>query len=202
MSLKPKFNNLRKNLNLVWKETKEYGRHVYFGRAASMATYNSDRMLISYFSNTTSVGFYSLAMALTNPMFLLSSSLSTAMFKGFTQKKNIPRKVVYFNFLYLSVCCLGIVLFGKYVVVLLFSQKFIEVVPILIILAFANFFRGMTQLYNRFLGAKGQGKSLRNTAIVLTLCNLLGNLVLIPLCQAKQDLKDIKPARKSGVHIC
>lgn len=179
-SLKPRFNNLKKNLQAIWKETKEYGKHVYFGRVASMGTYNSDKILISYFANTTSVGFYSIAMILTNPMFLLSSSLSITMFKGFARKRNIPRKVVYFNFLYLLACCLGIVLFGKYIVVLLFSQKFIKVVPILIILAFANFFRGMTQPYNRFLGAKGQGKPLRNTAIVLTLCNLLGNLTLIP----------------------
>jgi len=73
-----------------------------------------------------------------------------------------------------------LVLLGKYIVVLLFSENFIKAVPILIILAFANFFRGMAQPYNRFLGAKGQGKPLRNTAVVLTLCNLLGNLTLIP----------------------
>jgi len=180
ISLKPRFDNLRENLSLIWKETKEYGSHVYFGRIASMGTYNSDKMLISYFANTTSVGFYSLAMTLTNPMFLLSSSLSTTMFKGFARKKNIPRKVVYFNFLYLLACCLGIVLFGKYIVVLLFSQKFIKVVPILIILAFANFFRGMTQPYNRFLNAKGWGKAVKRAAFVLTGSNLVGNLALIP----------------------
>ena len=180
-SLKPRFNNLKKNFKAIWKETKEYGRHVYFGRVASMATYDSDRLLISYFANTTSVGFYSLAMALTNPMFLLPSSLSIILFKGFAQKKRIPKKVIYFIFLWLLGWCLGLVLVGKYIVVLLFSQRFIKVTPILMILAFANFFRGMTQPYNKFLGAKGQGKFLRNTAIVLTICNLAGNLTLIPL---------------------
>jgi len=180
-SLKPRFNNLKKNFKAIWKETKEYGRHVYFGRVASMATYDSDRLLISYFANTTSVGFYSLAMRLTNPMFLLSSSLSITLFKGFAQKKIIPKKVIYFNFLWLLSCCLGLVLLGKYIIVLLFSQRFIKVAPILMILAFANFFRGMTQPYNKFLGAKGQGKFLRNTAIVLTVSNLAGNLTLIPL---------------------
>jgi len=180
-SLKPRFNNFKKSFKTIWKETKEYGRHVYFGRVASMATYDSDRLLISYFANTTSVGFYSLGVTLTNPMFLLPSSLSTTLFKDFAQKKRIPKKVIYFNFLWLLSCCLGLVLLGKYIVVLLFSQRFIKVTPILMILAFANFFRGMTQPYNKFLGAKRQGKFLKNTAIVLTVSNLAGNLTLIPL---------------------
>jgi len=179
-SLKPNFNNLNESFKSIWKETKEYGRHVYFGRIASMATYNSDKMLISYFNGTTNVGFYSLAMTLTNPMFILSSSLSTSLFKEFAEKKKVPKKVVYFNFLWLLFCCAGLIIFGKWIVILLFSTKFINVYPILIILTFANFFRGLTQPYNKFLGAKGEGKALRNTAVILTICNLLGNLALIP----------------------
>lgn len=180
LSLKPSFANLTNHVKAIWKETKKYGFHVYTGRIAGMATYNSDRMLISYFVGTTSVGFYSLAMTLTNPMFLLSNSLSTTLFKSLAQKEEVPKKVIYVNFLWLSVSCLGLVILSKYIVIILFSTEFIKVVPILIILAFANFFRGLTQAYNRFLGAKGQGKPLRNTAIVLTICNLLGNLTLIP----------------------
>jgi len=179
-SLKPKFDNLRESIKSIWKETKEYGRHVYFGRIASMATYNSDKMLISYFNGTSNVGFYSLAMTLTNPMLILSSSLSTSFFKEFAKKKKVPKKVVYFNFLWLLFCCAGLIIFGKWIVILLFSTKFINVYPILIILTFANFFRGLTQPYNKFLGAKGEGKALRNTAVILTICNLLGNLTLIP----------------------
>lgn len=180
LSLKPKFDHLKENFRMIWKETKDYGRHVYFGRIASMATYDSDKMLISYFSGTTDVGFYSLAMILTNPMFIFSSSLSTSLFKEFAKKKKVPKKVVYFNFLWLLFFCAGLIIFGKWIVILLFSMKFIKVYPILIIITFANFFRGLTQPYNKFLGAKGEGKALRNTALILTICNLLGNLTLIP----------------------
>lgn len=180
LSLKPKFDHLKESFRMIWKETKDYGRHVYFGRIASMGTYNSDKMLISYFNGTTDVGFYSLAMILTNPMFIFSSSLSTSLFKEFAKKKKVPKKVVYFNFLWLLFCCAGLIIFGKWIVILLFSTKFINVYPILIILTFANFFRGLTQPYNKFLGAKGEGKALRNTAVILTICNLLGNLTLIP----------------------
>ncbi len=180
LSLKPKFDHLKENFRMIWKETKDYGRHVYFGRIASMATYDSDKILISYFSGTTDVGFYSLAMILINPMFIFSSSLSTSLFKEFVKKKKVPKKVVYFNFLWLLFSCAGLIIFGKWIVILLFSVKFINVYPILIVLTFANLFRGLTQPYNKFLGAKGEGKALRNTAVILTICNLLGNLTLIP----------------------
>ncbi len=179
-SLKPKFNNLKENFKTIWKETKEYGKHVYFGRIASMGTYNSDKMLISYFANTTSVGFYSLAVTLTRPMLLLSDSLSTTLFRKFAHAERIPKKVIYSNFLWLLCCCLGLVLLGKYIVVILFSENFIKAVPILIILAFANFFRGMAQPYNRFLNAKGWGKAVKRAAFVLAGSNLVGNLALIP----------------------
>jgi len=107
--------------------------------------------------------------------------LATTLFKDFAKKEKIPRKVIYINLLWLSLCCLGLVVLGKYIVIILFGVEFIKVAPILVILAFANFFRGMIQPHNRFLGAQGQGKLLRNTAVVLTACNLLGNLTLIPL---------------------
>jgi len=149
-----------------------------------MATYHSDNILILFFSDTTKVGFYSLAVTFASPMFMLSGSLSTALFKDFAHTKKIPKRVIYINFLWLLSCCIGIVTLGKYVVPLLSSEKFLKSLPILNILAFANFFRGMTQPYNRFLGANGQGKALRNSALVLTVCNLLGNLTLIPMYAA------------------
>jgi len=179
-SLKPNFYDLKQNIALIWKETKEYGFHVYLGRVAGMATFDSDRMLISFFVNTTSVGFYSLAMTLTTPMVLLPRSLATSLFKNFAQRDQIPKKVIYFNFLFLLSCSIALILLGEYIVTLLFSEKFIPVVPLILPLAVANLFRGMIQPYNMFLGAKGEGKALRNTAFILTGCNLVGNFTLIP----------------------
>jgi O-antigen/teichoic acid export membrane protein len=179
-SLKPNFYDLKENIALIWKETKEYGFHVYLGRVAGMATFDLDIMLIPYFVNTTSVGFYSLAMTLTTPMVLLPGSLATSLFKDFAQRDRIPKKVIYFNFLFLLSCVIALILLGDYIVTLLFSEKFLPVVPLILPLAVANLFRGMIQPYNKFLGAKGEGEALRNTAFILTGSNLVGNFTLIP----------------------
>ena len=179
-SLKPNFYDLRKNIVLIGKETKEYGFHVYLGRVADVSTYQLDKIFISYFVNTTWVGFYSLAMVLTSPMAMLSRSLSVSLFKGFAQAERIPKKVIYLNFLWLLSCVIGLTVLGKYILIFLFSEKFISSVPLIFPLALAGFFQGMYQPYNMFLGAHGKGKWMRNGAFMMAGGNFITNILFIP----------------------
>lgn len=71
-SFKPLFNNLKENLKKIWQKNKEYGIHLYWGQIADQSTYKLDGIFISYFVNTTQLGFYSLASAITSPMAMLS----------------------------------------------------------------------------------------------------------------------------------
>ena len=179
--LKPKFNNLKENIKLTWKETKEYGFHVYCGRVAAVSTYQLDKIFISYFVNTLWVGFYSLAMVIISPMALLSQALSTSLFKDFASQERIPRKVILFNFLWLTACVIGLILLGKYIIVVLFSDKYLAAVPLIFPLVLAGFFQGMYQPYNMFLGAHRKGKQLRDAAFMSAGVNFVGNVTLIPL---------------------
>ena len=179
-SLKPNFYELRGNIALIWKDTKEYGFHVYLGRVVDVSTYQLDKIFISYFVNTTWVGFYSLAMVLTSPMAMLSRSLSVSLFKGFAQAGRIPKKVIYFNFLWLLSCVMGLTFLGKYIIIFLFSEKFISSVPLIFPLALAGFFQGMYQPYNMFLGAHGKGKWMRNGAFMMAGGNFITNILFIP----------------------
>lgn len=182
-AFKPLFFNLKKNLKKIWQKNKEYGIHLYWGQIADQSTYNLDGILISYFVNTTQLGFYSLAGAITKPMTMLSRSVSTSLFKGFTEKERIPKKVIYYNFLWLSLCVLGLVLSGKFIVIFFFTDKFLPVVPLILPLALAGFFQGMYQPYNMFLGAKGK-KQIGYPPILTAPINVFGNLLLIPILGA------------------
>ena len=73
-SFHPLFNSINENLKEIWKNTKEYGFHLYLGQIAGLSTYQLDKIFITYFVNTTQLGFYSLAMAMTSPMVGLSSA--------------------------------------------------------------------------------------------------------------------------------
>ena len=175
----PLFNNIGENLKEIWKKNKEYGFHLYLGQIADQSTYQLDRIFITYFVNTTQLGFYSLAMTITAPMVGLSSSLASSLYKGFADRDRIPKKVIYYNFLWLAACVAGLTIFGKFIVVLLFTEKFLPTVPLILPLALASFFQGMYQSYNRFLGAKGKGKWKRNISITQSIFNLIGNFFLI-----------------------
>ena len=180
-SLKPNFNNLKGNIEVLWKETKEYGFHVYIGRVAAVSTYQLDKIFISYFVNTTWVGFYSLAMSITAPMALLSRSLSITMFRDFAHMERIPKRVVYYNLLWLIACVIGLVALGKYIIVFLFSDKYLSSASLIYPLAVAGFFQGMYQPYNMFLGAHRKGEWLRKAALTIGGINLATNLIFVPL---------------------
>lgn len=182
-SFKPLFNNLKGNFKKIWQKNKEYGIHLYWGQIADQSTYKLDGIFISYFVNITQLGFYSLAGAITSPMAMLSRSLSTSLFKGFIDKERIPKKVIYYNFLWLSLCVIGLVLFGKFIITFFFTDKFLPVVPLILPLALAGFFQGMYQPYNMFLGAKGK-KQVGYPPVVTAPINIFGNLLLIPILGA------------------
>lgn len=178
-SFHPLFNNINENLKEIWKKTKEYGFHLYLGQIADQSTCQLDKIFITYFVNTIQLGFYSLAMAMTAPMVGLSQALSMSLFKGFVDMGRIPKKVIYYNFLWLAACVAGLVIFGKFVVALLFTENFLPSVPLILPLALAGFFRGMYQPYNMFLGAKGKGRWMRNISVTQSIFNMVGNLIFI-----------------------
>ena len=177
---RPSVNHFRENFQELITETRSYGFHVYLGRMSSLATYDSTKLLISYFGNNTTTGFYNLAMLLTSPMVMLSRALSISLFKDFLPKKKVPKQVTQFNLGWLIFGSGFLIIFGRFIIRLLYGTDFLPAYPLLIILALATLFRGLIQPYNLFLSAKGCGKSLRNTAFILTSAILAFNLVFIP----------------------
>lgn len=175
----PVFRNIWENLKIIWKKNKEYGFHLYLGQIANQSTYQLDRIFISYFVNTTQLGFYTLAMAITMPMAGLSQALSVSLFRRFVEMERIPKKVIWYNFLWLASCVIGLAIFGRYIVILLFTEEFLPVVPLILPLALASFFQGMYQPYNMFLVSKERGKWLRNISFSQSLFNIGGNLVFV-----------------------
>ncbi|MDQ1318320.1 MAG: Polysacc synt protein [Candidatus Poribacteria bacterium] len=176
---KPSFKELRLNIRKLLSKNREYGIHLYLGQISDQSTYGLDGILISYFVNTTQLGFYNLAHTITSPMVMLSQALSSSLFKEFVHRERIPKKIIYLNFLWLMSCAVGIILIGKYIVFLFFSNQFLPVVSLIIPWSIASFFQGAYQPYNMFLGAKGEWR-MGYLAFITTPINLIGNIILIP----------------------
>lgn len=175
---RPRYDNLRVNLAAIMRKTREYGFHVYQGEIANLTTYHLDGIFITYFVNTTQLGFYNLAMVITAPMHGLSRSLAVSFFRRFTEFSHVPRKMLVYNFIWLAVCVAGLTVFGRFIVTLLFTEKFLPAARLIPPLAVAAFFQGMYQPYG-FLAAKGKGKWIRNVAHAEAASNVIGNIILI-----------------------
>jgi len=177
----PSLHNFKRHWQTLWAETRSYGFHVYLGRLSSLATFDSTKLLISYFGDTTATGFYNLALLLSSPMVMLSRALSISLFKSFLPERKVSVKVTKFNLGWLVLASAFLIIFGKYVIQLLYGAEYAPAYPLLVITAVATLFRGLIQPYNLFMGAKGYGKQLRNTAFILTGSILVFNFGMIPI---------------------
>lgn len=179
-ALQPSFKNIKENLRLIWLKNRQYGLHYYSGSVFNQTTFRMDELFISYFINTTQLGFYSLANLICSPMVLLSQSLSQSLFKRFAGSKKIPRQVFVYNTLWLLVCIAMLYLITEMIVEFFFGASFSTVAQYVIPLSFAFLFQGLCAPFT-FLAAKSKGKEIRNVAWLEASVNIIGNIILIPL---------------------
>ena len=179
LTFRAKWQKLRQYLTLLTKETKSYGRDVYLGRVIGGSMFDMDKFFISRFVSAASVGYYTLAILVVSPMVILSQSFASTLFKGFAQQDRVPAKVTFFNFVWLVCAALFLIFAGPFVIRLLFTERFAPVSTLMIPLAIAGIFQGLYQPYNNFLGAHGQGKYLRNIALVFAVFSIVFNFILV-----------------------
>jgi len=177
--LKPDFKRYKKNIGLIWTENKTYGLHVYFGSIVGVASAHLGGLVVAYFIDTIHVGYYALAFTITAPLTMIPSTVGTTFFKKFANTDKIPGKVILAT-LGLSSIVIGVFYFIiDDLIILLYSDEFIRVIPLAYIMAPGCIMHGFGDLFNRFLGAHGRGKDLRNTAFCVGTTNIIGFIVLI-----------------------
>ena len=176
---KPRFANIKRNTLTIWEQNKKYGFQVYIGILAGVATAHLGGLSIGYFIDNTNVGFFSLAVATTWPLTMIPTAVGTTFFKDFANINYIPQKATVAT-LVLSICALLLfTLVIKKVVLLLYSEEYSAVVPLAYIVSIGCIFHGFGDYINKFLGAHGKGKQLRNSAIAVGISNVAGYIVLV-----------------------
>lgn len=179
-SFKPSFESMKITLKKIELKTKEYGSHLYVGQITTQSTYQMDKIFITYFVNTTQLGFYSLGLTITGPMTVFSQSLSTIFFKNFVKSDTIPKKVIIYNLIWLLLSACGLLIVGKSIIIFLFGNDFLPTYNLILPLAVAGIFQGMYKPYISFLTAKGLAKEMKRAGIVSSVVFLGTNLLFIP----------------------
>lgn len=177
--LKPKFNINRNLIKDVIHENNINGRPIYYGSLAGVATSHIVGFSLAYYMDNTQVGFFTLAMTVCSPLMIVPSVLGTVFFKKFANLDFIPKKVVIFSVLATVFVLIIFYLLIDKVFLLFYSDDFYPVIRISKILILSFLLHGLGDLINRFLGAKGKGKFLRNSAFIVGLINVLGYTILV-----------------------
>lgn len=172
---KPSFKNLKQTFKTLQKENKSYGLQVYYGSLSTVSVqYIAGITLGMFASNNVSVGFYSLALTVTGPLAMLPSIIGTTYFKHFAHEESISRKILVTTFAMSLLSLIGFVILIYPIVGILYDERYSDVALYACILSIGFTFHGLGDVFNRFLGAHGQGKPLRNGAFISGAIALLG----------------------------
>lgn len=182
--LKPNFKYRKELVKELYKENKFNGRPIYYGSLAGVATANIAGICISYFLNDNKqVGFFMLALTVCSPLLIIPSVMGTTYFKKFVHLPKIPTKVILLSILITLIALIIFYTLIDYVVLNFYSLEYLPVARIAKLLIIGFLFHGLGDLINRFLGAKGEGKKLRNAAFFVGVVNILGYTLLIKYYQ-------------------
>ncbi len=177
--LRPDFSFKKPLVEELLQENKHNGRPIYYGSLAGVATTHIAGLSLSYFMDNIQVGFFTLALTICSPVLVIPSVLGTIYFKQFATMNKIPRKVFAFSVAGTLAALVVFYLLIEPVVVAFYTKEYLPVVDISKYVIVGFIFHGLGDLFNRFLGAKGKGKLLRNAAYLVGIVNILGYTLLI-----------------------
>lgn len=180
VSTRPSFKDLKESFSLLKEENKSYGFNVYLGSLAGVSTSYIAGITLGHFcDNNANVGFYTLALTLSNPLAMLPSIIGTTYFKRFAVQDRIEKKILLGSILITILSLLIFVIFIGIIVDFLYDEKYSMVSSYAIWLGMATAIHGLGDMFNRFLGAHGKGRELRNAAISCGAIIAIGSIVLV-----------------------
>ena len=180
--IRPSFTNLKMRLREIWAYNKSFGIHIYLGSVFAVGFAQMTSILISYFGmDNTGVGYYALALSIAAPLSFIPNTVATTNYKDFSIQNSIPRKVI---LLTLGVTILSLIMSWILIspfIKFFYASEFEAVINLFYIVSIGVVLHGFADLYNRFLGSHGQGKTLRNISFIVGGSLLIFNIILIPL---------------------
>ena len=180
ISTRPSFKDLRSSFSVLNTENKKYGFNVYLGSVANVATsYISGITLGMFCADNSNVGFYTLAVTISLPLMMLPSIIGTTYFKKFATQNRIEGKVLRNSALLTIGSCIMYIICIKYVVAFLYNDQYQVVGEIASWLAVGMSLHGLGDMFNRFLGAHGKGREIRNGAFICGAIVVLGSTILV-----------------------
>lgn len=180
VSTKPSFCSLRSVFKELRIENEQYGKHLYYGSLAMVATnYLAGFTLGIFNDDNVNVGFYTLALTLTAPLAYLPGIIGTAYFKKFVSEPSIPAKVFKGTLLITVLSCVCFILFIRFFVQWFYPVSYAIVGDFASWMAVGFSVHGLGDMINRFLGSHGEGRAIRNSSYTCGAFKIFGFVFLV-----------------------
>jgi O-antigen/teichoic acid export membrane protein len=180
--LKLSFKNLKRRTKEIWNFNKSFGFDVYLGSVLGVGLAQLTPLFISYFGEDNSgVGFYALALTISTPLLMIPNTLGITHYKEFAGQTCISKKLTSTAVLisFLSLVALWII--TAPFINIFYGRDFEPVVNLTLIVSVGMLFHGLADFFNRFIGSHGQGKLLKNSAIIVGVSLFILNIGLVPV---------------------
>jgi len=170
----------------ILKDFFSYGLKAYFANILGFLHYRIDQFMLNIFLNPTAVGIYSVAVGISEKLWLIPQSASTILFpkvSSETDEKSLKEftPLVCRNILWTTIfLSLILYLITPWLIVLLYSKQYLNsIVPFRILLIGAITLAGSKIIANDLAG---RGKPMINTyvGIISTSLNIILNFLWIP----------------------
>lgn len=179
--LKPSFKNLTRRTQEIWNYNKSFGFDVYLGTILGVGLAQITPLFISYFgADNSGVGYYALALTIGTPLLMIPNTLGITHYKEFSGQNRISKKLAATAVLtsVLALICLWIV--AAPFVNLFYGKDFEPVIHLTFIVSIGMLFHGLADFFNRFISSHGQGKLLKNSAVIVGVSLFIFNIALVP----------------------
>lgn len=173
------------NRNYI-KDISLYGIKAHSSNLLSFLHLRLDILLIGAFMNPLVVGYYSIAVGVTEKLWLLSQSTSTVLFPKVASEKDEKRRkeftpIVSRNVLFITALgALVIFFFSRWIIVLLFSEAYLPAVRPLQILLIGTVAVSVSRVLGNDFAGRGQPMLNTYLNIIATGVNLSLNILWIP----------------------
>lgn len=167
------------------KTTLRYGGKTYIGVISELLNYRLDLLIVNYFLNPQSVGFYAVALGMAELVRYLPRAVARTLFPRVASSKNLKKEqftiMVFRNALFLSIiggACLCV--FANYFILWIYGPSFIPAVPLLQIIIFGIVASGTSNLLVVYFCGKGKPEYFTYVSLISLGSVVSLDLILIP----------------------
>jgi O-antigen/teichoic acid export membrane protein len=175
-----KFSQGRKWFGLMTTENRRTGFPIYIGGLFGVASAQIVAMWVAEFVSLTRYGQYALALAVSAPVSVLVSSVGTVTFRSGLSSKSLSAKVLSASLGFSVLLAAAFFAATEILLVRAFGDQYGPSVQMAQVMGFGGLMIGWGDIFQRFLGAHGQGKVLGSAAVLTGSIGILSAAFLVP----------------------